>query len=212
MKTFKQRCIVAIVLMALVAPLALYLQFDVPAPARADALEVIPRTIGPWTVVSERGPSEDEVKILETDAILTRTYSRGDPPQCDLSVVFAKDNRRVAHPPEICYKGSGWNVERREVVEFPVAGQPFRANRLLLIRGNARLLVLYWYKAGPTCTANYLKMQWNIIKTHFGRRGSSSALCRVSALSPGPGQDDGIVATLRDFAGLAIPAVNAAID
>lgn len=212
MKTFKQRCVIAIILMALAAPAALYFQFDVPPPASADALEAIPRTIGPWKVISERGPSEAEVKILETDAILTRTYSRGDPPQCDLSVVFARDNRRVAHPPEICYKGSGWNVEKREVVEFPVDEQPFHANRLLLIRGNARLLVLYWYKAGPACTENYLKMQWTIIKTHFTRRGSSSALCRVSAMSPAADQDAAVIETLRGFAGLAIPAVNAAID
>ncbi|MFC1806639.1 exosortase-associated EpsI family protein, partial [Planctomycetota bacterium] len=79
---------------------------------------------------------------------------------------------------------------------------------LLLLRGNARLLVLYWYKAGPDCTENYLKMQWNIVKTHFASRGSSSALCRVSAMSPAPEKDDETVSTLRTFAGLAIPAVN----
>ena len=175
-------------------------------------LEIIPRTIGPWNVVSERGPSEKEKEILETDAILTRTYSRGTPLQCELSVVFARDNRRVAHPPEICYKGSGWTVEKRSVVGFPVAGKPFRANRLLLLRGTARMLVLYWYKAGPHATENYLNMQWHIVASHFTRRGSSSALCRVSALSPGPDDDHATVATLREFAALAIPAVDQAIE
>ena len=212
MHTYRKRCVVAIVAMAIVGPIALYFQFDVPPPSTSDVLKDIPVDIGPWAMVDERGPSEDEKRILETDAILTRTYSRGTPPQCDLSVVFARDNRRVAHPPEICYKGSGWMVEKRSVVEFPVDGAPFRANRLLLLRGNARLLVLYWYKAGPTCTENYLTMQWNIVKTHLTRRGSSSALCRVSAISTEPEKDNEVVATLREFAAIAIPAVNKVIQ
>ena len=212
MRTLKSRYIVAIVAMALVAPIALYFQFDVPPAASADVFKAVPHQIGPWAMVSERGPSEDERRILETDAIMTRTYSKGETTQCDLSTVFARDNRRVAHPPEICYKGSGWAVESRSVEQFPVEGEPFRTNRLLLLRGQVRLLVLYWYKAGPTCTENYLKMQWNIIKTHFSRRGSSSALIRVSAVSPSPNDDEKTVATLREFAALAIPAINKAID
>ena len=211
MRTLHKRYVTVVVAMAIAAPLALFLQFDVPAPSNVEALEAIPREIGPWSMVSQRGPSDKEREILETDAILTRTYSRGEPLQCDLSVVFARDNRRVAHPPEICYKGSGWTVERRSIAEFPVDGAPFRANRLLLLRGDARLLVLYWYKAGPVCTENYLKMQWNIIKTHLTRRGSGSALCRVSATSPAPDEDEQVVATLRDFAALAIPAVNSVV-
>jgi EpsI family protein len=206
--TYRKRCLVAIVAMAIVGPLALFFQFDVPAPSTADVLKDIPTQIGPWVMIDERGPSEDEKRILETDAILTRTYSQGEPPQCDLSVVFARDNRRVAHPPEICYKGAGWMVEKRDVAEFPVAGEPFRVNRLLLLRGTSRMLVLYWYKAGPVSTENYLAMQWHIIKTQITRRGSSSALCRVSAMSTAPERDEATVATLREFAALAIPEVN----
>ena len=55
-------------------------------------------------------------------------------------------------------------------------------------------------------------MQVNIIKTHILRRGSSSALCRVSAISTEPGKDNEVVATLREFAAIAIPAVNKVIQ
>ncbi|MFW6108438.1 MAG: exosortase C-terminal domain/associated protein EpsI [bacterium] len=211
MHTYRRRCGVALVAMAVVAPLVLYFQFDVPAEADLDSLQDIPTELGPWHMVDERGPTEKEREILETDAILTRTYSRGQPPQCDLSVVFARDNRRVAHPPEICYKGSGWLVEQRQVETFDVDGEPFRANRLLLLHGTSRLIVLYWYKAGEVCTDNYLKMQGHIILSHLTRRGSSSALCRVSAMSPAPDRDGAVLATLRGFARRAIPAVNAAV-
>lgn len=212
MHTYSRRCVVVLVTMAVVGPVALYFQFDVPPRANVDALRAIPTEIGPWHMVDERGPTEKEKEILETEAIVTRTYSRGEPLQCDLSVVFARDNRRVAHPPEICYKGSGWLVEQRRVETFDIGGQPFRANRLLLLHGTSRLIVLYWYKAGQVCTDSYLKMQGHIILSHFSRRGSSSALCRVSAMSLAPDRDTAVFETLRGFAQRAIPAVNAVVD
>ncbi|MFP4058368.1 MAG: exosortase C-terminal domain/associated protein EpsI [Candidatus Brocadiia bacterium] len=216
MKRLRTRYFVAMGAMALLAPLALYLQYDVPPPASVEPLRAaIPRVIDGWTMVDERGPTEDEKRILETDAILTRTYRRsggGETARADLSVVFAKDNRRVAHPPEICYKGSGWSIESKSLVHFPVRGQPFEANRLLLVRGGHRLLVLYWYRAGPAYTANYLRMQWLIVKSHLLSRASNSALVRVSALSPAAEEDDEVTALLKDFAAVAIPEVTAAFQ
>ena len=212
MSTLRTRYTVAIVAMAIVAPLALYFQYSVPPAQSLETLkDKVPAGIGPWSMIGERGPTDEERRILETDAILTRTYSRGLALQCDLSITFAKDNRRVAHPPEICYKGSGWSVEEKKVVDFPVEGRPFQANKLLLVHGTSRMVVLYWYKAGPEYSASYLRMQWNIIKTFFTRRGSSSALIRVSAMSSGPDDDKNVLATLRDFAALALPAVTSAL-
>jgi hypothetical protein len=54
-------------------------------------------------------------------------------------------------------------------------------------------------------------MQWNIIKMHLTRRGSSSALLRVSAISMSPSDDEKVIATLREFAALAIPALDKAL-
>jgi len=199
--------------MAVVAPLALLLQFDVPPPASLEDIgPKVPQRIGEWVAIDERPPSKQEVEILETEAILTRTYSRGAPPDVDLSLVFAQDNRRVAHPPEICYKGAGWTVESNQVTEFPVEERSFYANRLLLVRGGKRMLVVYWFKAGPYYCASYLRMQWNIVRLHLTRRGSSSALVRVSAMSSGPEEDEQIVATLCEFAAVAIPAMRPALE
>lgn len=213
MQSMTARYVALIALLGLTAPLVLYLHYDVPPPASIGPLkDAIPRSFGEWGMVDERGPSEDEKRILETEAILTRTYSRGAAVACDLSVVFAKDNRRVAHPPEICYKGSGWAIEKSEVVEVPLSdGRAFKVNRLLLLRGNLRMWVYYWYKAGPHCSANYLRMQWNIIKSHFLRRSSSSALLRVSATGTSPDHDRQTLEELGRFAAVAIPAANAAI-
>ena len=213
MHTLRQRYLVAIVLIGIVAPIVLFFQYDVPPPASIGPIKgAIPSRLGQWGAIADRGPTDQEREILETDAILTRTYACGGPTQCDLSVIFAQDNRRVAHPPELCYKGAGWNVESKQVVTVPVGGQQaFAVNRLLLLRGDGRMWVLYWYKAGDRCSANYVVMQWNIIKSHLLHRSSSSALLRVSAISRGPDDDAEVLAALCQFASIAIPAVNAAI-
>ncbi len=63
MHTYRKRCVVAIVAMAIVGPIALFFQFDVPPPSTADVLKDIPVDIWPWAMVDERGPSEDEKRI-----------------------------------------------------------------------------------------------------------------------------------------------------
>jgi EpsI family protein len=212
-KTLKQRIVVTAVLLAVASPLVLVLHYSAPAPADIGPLKQrIPKVIGAWAMESEHGPTEEETRILETDAILTRTYVHTDGRRADLSVIFARDNRRVAHPPEICYKGSGWEVMGRAVAELQVEGETFRANQRLLIRGGHRLLVLYWYKAGANYTANYWWMQCLIIKSHVLNRQSSSALIRVSAPSSSAAEDKDVVQTLREFATIAIPPVTQAIE
>jgi len=208
MKNLRTRYLVATLAGLVVAPLALALQYSAPPPADLGSVgKAIPNTLGPWRAVCERGPTELEKKILETDAVLTRTYASGDGAECDLSVVFAKDNRRVAHPPELCYKGSGWSVEEKKVVELSVDGRPFPVNRLLLVRGGARLWVYYWFKVGSNNSASYARMQWNIIKSHLLFHASTSALIRISAFSPAPDRDKAVLSALDRFAAVAIPAV-----
>ena len=208
MSSLRTRYLVAIAAGCVVAPLALLLQYSAPPPAEMGSVsKAIPKRLGAWAAIAERGPTDLEKEILETDAVITRTYASGDGVECDLSVVFARDNRRVAHPPELCYKGSGWTVEEKKVVELTVEGKPFPVNRLLLVRGGMRLWVYYWYKVGKRCSASYARMQWNIIMSHLAFHGSSSALVRLSAFSPGPGRDATTLAALRRFATVAIPAV-----
>ena len=217
MSTLKKRYAVGIVLLSVVTPLALLFQYNVPPPAELAVLsERIPKRIGSWYGGRDRPPNKKEVEILETEAILTRTYSCAtrQGPDVDFSVVYSENNRRVAHPPQICYKGSGWNVEEQELIELDgleVNGEPFRANRLLLTKGGTFLHVLYWFKGGTNYYADYLRMQWGIIWTQFRLRTSSSALLRVSIQTDGKDQDGLILDTLKQFTREAIPVVTEAI-
>jgi EpsI family protein len=212
MRTLKQRFIISTVAIAVVAPLALTLFYTAPESADAEPLKrLLPATLGSWTYLYDREPTPEEIRILETKAIITRTYGRGGDRTVDLSVTYAPDNRRVAHPPELCYKGGGWTVEDHAVLDVPLEDGALAVNRLLLIRGGHRLVLLYWFKAGPVYTEGYWHMQWLNIWNQLLNRRSSSALLRVSAMSPGPAEDDVTTDMLRQFAALALPHITRAV-
>ncbi len=213
MRTVKQRIRVAIIAIAVVAPLALFLQYNAPPEADMEELEdALPLAIGDWAFVHDRKPTEEEIEILETKAILTRTFTRGGEEMVDLSITYAPRNRRVAHPPELCYKGSGWTVEAKDQINVPIGtSSTFPVVRLLLVRGEHRLIMLYWFKAGESYTAGYWHMQWLLIKNQFLSRGGSSALIRASSTFTESVDDDTVTDTLKKFVEEALPHVKKAV-
>jgi len=212
MRTLKQRTLIAVIAVAVVAPLALFLQYNAPPEAdMAELKDALPLAIDEWAFVSDREPTKEEIEILETKAILTRTYTRDGQEQVDLSITYAPKNRRVAHPPELCYKGSGWTVEAKDQIVVPTDSGPFPVVRLLMVRGGNRLIMLYWFKAGASYTADYWYMQWLIIKNQFLSRGGSSALIRAGSTFTAPSDDDRVTQMLAGFVAKALPFVGKAV-
>lgn len=144
----------------------------------------LPTEIGQWggrEVVME----QYVLDILETKDVVERIYEdslRGTP--VDMAVVYSPDNRRVAHPPEVCYKGSGWEVNDKKIVR--IEGLPPMV-RLEISHNRQKDLVFYCYKSGPDFIANYWKQQGNIIWNYLTGRPTASALVRFSISA---GQDE----------------------
>lgn len=170
--------------------------------------EALPMVLDTW--IGREVPVEDYVKqILETEDVIQRNYiSRlSGPFPVQLAVVYSPDNRRVAHPPEVCYTGAGWETsEKREVRH---EGLPPMI-RLVLSHAGQKDLVLYCYKAGDQITASYARQQWNIITNMLLRRSTSSALIRFST----PIQVDASTAEARvvEFARLMMPEIETTLD
>jgi len=223
MRTLKQRRAVAAALLAVTAPLVVYLNYDVPLPADIKPIaDAIPKALGKWTALEpttdsdkeegEKELKEQERQILETDAILTRAYKCANLPVCELSVVSAVDNPNAAHSPELCYKGAHWTETRRESATIYVGEDAYVVNRRLFARGTGvQMWVLYWFKAGPTVYESRRALVWAFVKARFQRRSSSYSLIQVrSRFGPGDHESE-VLAELEKFAAAVIPAVNAAI-
>ncbi|MCE5229738.1 EpsI family protein [bacterium] len=117
--------------------------------------------------------------ILETKDVVERSYL--DAPRSipvHLAVVYSPDNRRVAHPPEVCYKGGGWEVTDKRVTQLE--GLPPMV-RLVISHGRQKQIVYYCYKSGPDFIADYYRQQFNIVKNYLLRKSTASALVRFSA-------------------------------
>ncbi len=147
-------------------------------------------------------------EILETDDVVQRAYVNPlHPEPVHLAVVYSPDNRRVAHPPEVCYLAGSWEVNDKRIVERE--GLPPMV-RLVISYGQHKDMVYYCYKSGPDYLANYYQQQINIIRNYMLRRPTASALIRFSTAVQG--NEAGAEERLLTFARLMMPEIRQTLD
>jgi EpsI family protein len=163
----------------------------------------IPMEIGSWA--GRALPVDNYVKeILETNDVIQRNYfspAHGNRP-VQLAVVYSANNRRVAHPPEICYAGGGWELSSKTIRDYPGVGP---MARLELHRAGMRDIVLYCFESGDDFTARYYRQQINIVRNLLTGRSTSSALVRLSTLVRDDESTDQAEKRLLDFAAQVMP-------
>ena len=148
-----------------------------------------PQQIGEWTS-QELTITEEEYAILETRNAFTRRYTHPENgTQVDLLIVYSQNNRKVSHPPEICYTGSGATILRHDQAVLPVSETGgVTANRLVMDLNDREYLSYYWFKVGDSYTPNYWKQQILIALKTLTAKPASSALIRMSILVPNDDQ------------------------
>ncbi|MBM4086113.1 MAG: EpsI family protein [Planctomycetes bacterium] len=172
----------------------------------------MPMVIGEWSG-QEVALDRETIEILETDDVLLRSYVKDREEPIWLCIVFSENNRKVAHPPEVCYAGAGWRAESKSEITLQTdePGAPeLNMARLLIANGNERQAVLYWYKAGERYTASYHVQQLNMMRDQLAMRKSSGALIRISMSVQG-NDIEGAFSRLRQFAFAVLPQVSACL-
>jgi EpsI family protein len=142
-----------------------------------------PKTIGTWTSV-DLPITKDEFEILETNNAFVRNYTNSvDGSKVMLYLVYSQTNRKVAHPPEICYTGSGLSIveDIHDTIPVQYKNMIIQANRLRLTKGGYSQYSYYWFKVGDQFTSNYWKQQVLIALDTLLGKHPSSALVRISA-------------------------------
>lgn len=139
-----------------------------------------PKEIGDWKSW-DLPISEDVYAVLETRNVFTRQYKNSAGKEAYLMLVYSQNNRKVSHPPEICYAGSGVSILSNEPAYIKLnSGKSNKVNRLFVEQGDTKQLMYYWFKVGDSFTSNYWKQQFLIVwKTLLGK-SASSALIRIS--------------------------------
>lgn len=140
-----------------------------------------PQKVGDWTA-EELPISDDEYDILETRNAFARRYTNSSGQEAYLFIVYSQNNRKVSHPPEVCYVGSGVTVTSNTPAKFDVPSENMvvQTNKLRLSHRDASQVAYYWFKVGDSFTPSYWKQQGLIaFKTLIGKP-ASSALIRIS--------------------------------
>jgi EpsI family protein len=138
--------------------------------------------LGGWIGI-ERPIDEHTAAILQTDDVMDREYAKPNEQHVDLTVIFAKEQRKVAHPQEICLKGAGYSVQSYSRPFIPTGmADPaqVRVIRLEIERGGLRYLVYYWYKCGDHYTASYYWENVLIIWSQLTLRPANGALIKLT--------------------------------
>ena len=144
-------------------------------------INTFPAVIESWT--SENIPiSEYDLAILETRNAFIRKYTSPEGKSIFLFIVYSQNNRKVSHPPEICYTGSGATIVSSAHDSIPASGAilSIQVNKLAVEKGPQKQVVFYWFKVGDTMTSNYWKQQSLIAIKSFTGEPASSALIRIS--------------------------------
>jgi EpsI family protein len=157
----------------------------------------IPAQIADYT---QRGADaeidEHTQNVLGTSSILIRDYLAPPQKHVQLTLVHST-SRRSLHFPEVCLVGGGWEIQTQTTQPI---GFFFDAKKLVLVNGERRQLVLYWFKTGDELTGNFFVNAFHWAKTQLAFGSPTSTMTKVSTvLQPGQSEEQAF-ATLEDFA------------
>lgn len=159
-------------------------------------IHLFPKEIDGWTS-EELMISKAEYAILETNNAFVRKYTSREGESLYLMMVYSQHNRKVSHPPEVCYVGSGATIlsNKSKQLKTDSENRIIRANRLLIEKGDTEQVMYYWFKVGDTFTPNYWRQQILIASKTILGKPASSALIRMSVTvdEEGEGKADRIV-------------------
>lgn len=170
-----------------------------------DTFKQFPQQLGAWKMIREYPPSAQEVKLLETENIVSRLYRDENKRDVMMSLVYdPSGNRKMAHPQEICLTAGGMRTVSQGTVNLGDSG--IKAERLVVANSDSRQLYYYWYKAGPHQTGNYIVSQLRLALNSLSGGSGGTALIRLSVIVTAENETQREQA-LQDFALKTLPEV-----
>lgn len=179
MKNKKQFIIVLSILIAVML-ISVPSYLIVPKEKSEVLVSKFPMQIGAWQ--GKDLPIEERAyEILETKNLILREYAKGED-KVYLYIIYSQDNRKVSHPPEVCFEGSGVTIVKKDKIPLELAdNKKIFANELIVEKAGISNIVVYWYKAGEYYIDNYVKQQLHIALSRLSLKHTSGALIRLSA-------------------------------
>jgi EpsI family protein len=149
---------------------------------KSPIFETFPNQLGEWKG-KEAEVDARTYEILETRNVLSRNYTDSKAQLVHLLLVGSHKDRRVAHPPEVCFVSSNFTIleETHSTIEMGNESIPFKTFIAQDEKDpQKREQVLYLYKVGDRYTTNYYAQQLQFALDRLARRDSQVLLIRLA--------------------------------
>ncbi len=177
-------------------------------PAR-EAFVDFPKQVGGWQ--GETHPMERVyVDTLRLDDYLLADFREPQGPPLNVYVAYYHSQKKgqSAHSPKSCLPGGGWEILSFERVSVPQPNQAdsrFPANRVVIQKGDAKQIVLYWFKQRDRTLANEYLVKLFLLWDALKKRRTDGALVRLTAWVQAGENEDAADRRLLDFVKVITP-------
>ena len=147
-------------------------------------LSDFPESFGVWRQTgTDRILDDETLKVLRASDYLLRDFQRPDGQVANFYVGYYESQRTGAtyHSPLNCLPGSGWTLSEpaKATIALP-DGTSFVANKYVIVNGEHKSLMLYWYQGrGRNVASEYWGKVYTVLDSVRLRR-SDGAMVRVT--------------------------------
>jgi EpsI family protein len=146
-------------------------------------LAQVPQQLGSWNMTSEGLVDKETQDVLKADDLLNRFYkntSTGAEAGLFVAAFRTQRNGKSPHSPKNCLPGSGWTQLSSENYPIDVGlAAPIVVNRYVIVHGQERELVLYWYQSRDRVVADEFKAKFWVVADAMRLNRTDTALVRV---------------------------------
>ncbi|MEL6791716.1 MAG: VPLPA-CTERM-specific exosortase XrtD [Pseudomonadota bacterium] len=164
------------------------------APQR-DSFVVFPRSFGEWRQAGPRHILGREVAATlgadDYHQITLQNRSTGDTVGF-FSAWYDDQSQGGVHSPEVCLPGAGWEIawlERTDITEVVGTDVPFRINRAIIQKGEAKMMVYYWFQQKERRIAwDFAAKYWLMVDGIRTGRTDGALIRLTTAIDPKEGE------------------------
>jgi exosortase D (VPLPA-CTERM-specific) len=143
-----------------------------------------PNQLGSWRGRNEYLSDYYLKELKLTDYVILNFFQ----PQTQSSVNFysayyqSQRNGAVVHSPRSCIPGDGWQItsfEQREFPEVQLYGQPIQVDRAIIVKGDNKQLVYFWFAQRGRIITNEFLVKWYLFYDAIAMNRTDGALVRL---------------------------------
>jgi len=156
-----------------------------------EPLSQLPMKIGDWDLRETPEISSKTLAVAGVDDYVNRVYYNPDLFPAGLYVGYYRSQRSgdTIHSPLNCLPGAGWNPAKSGRISVTLSdGSAIEINRIIIVKGIDRQVVLYWYQShGRVIASEYWGKIYTVLDALRTNRTDAAlvrVICRVGGTDP----------------------------